>query len=81
MRVVTMAFPDRTSAMLALRAIRPVLSAAAGPWWLQPRGEGWLIGGPLPIEWEDHVADIVGSLGGEEVPASSIRRSDLAARP
>ena len=64
MRVVVVEFPDRASAKLAVRAIRPVLTAAAGPWWLEERDECWLIGGPVPTEWEDFVADTVSALGG-----------------
>ena len=84
MRVVVVEFPDRVSAMLAVRAIRPVLAAAAGPWWLEQRdGERWLIGGPVPREWEDFVADTVSALGGYEVPEASGRGRgdhDLLAR-
>jgi len=77
MRVVVVEFPDRASAKLAVRAIRPVLTAAAGPWWLEQRDECWLIGGPVPTEWEDFVADTVSDLGGHEVPdGRSSRRAD-----
>ena len=80
MRVAVFEFPDRTSAMLALRAIRPALTAAAGPWWLEPCGEGWLIGGPVPSAWEDHVAAAVGAQGGWEVPADMVRQRRGVAR-
>jgi hypothetical protein len=77
MRVVVVELPDRASAMLAVRAIRPVLTAAAGPWWLEQRGERWLIGGPVPTEWEDFVAETVSALGGHEVPDDRLsRRAD-----
>ena len=74
MRVIVVEFPDRTSAMLAVRAIRPVLTGTAGPWWLEARGESWLIGGSLPLEWEDFVADTVRAYGGYEVPDGSVSR-------
>lgn len=83
MRVVVMEFPDRASAMLAVRAIRPVLAAAAGPWWLEEReGDRWLIGGSVPLEWEDFVAETATALGGCEVPDSARDRAghDLPAR-
>ncbi len=71
MRIVVVEFADRTSAMLAVRAIRPVLASAAGPWWLEQRGDAWRIGGSLPVEWEDFVADTVAGLGGFEIPAGA----------
>jgi hypothetical protein len=81
MRVVTIEFPDRASARLAVHAIRPVLTAAAGPWWFEQRGEGWRIGGRVPVEWEDFVADTVAALGGCEVVAGAAARlDDLLAR-
>jgi hypothetical protein len=76
MRVITIEFADRASAKLAVRAIRPVLTAAAGPWWLEQRGEGWRIGGPVPLEWEDFVAATVATLGGYEVPTGAAARLD-----
>ena len=81
MRVITIEFADRASARLAVRAIRPILTAAAGPWWLEQRGECWRIGGPVPLEWEDFVADEVAALGGFEVPTGAAARlEDLSAR-
>jgi hypothetical protein len=81
MRIVTIEFADRASARLAVRAIRPILTAAAGPWWLEQRGETWLIGGPLPVEWEDFVAEKAAALGGYEVPRDAAARpDDLPAR-
>jgi len=73
-RVIVVEFPDRASAMLAVRAIRPALTATAGPWWLEQRGESWLIGGSVPLEWEDFVADTVRALGGYEVPDGGVPR-------
>jgi hypothetical protein len=74
MRVVVVEFPDRASAKLAVRAIRPVLTSTAGTWWLEQRDERWLIGGPVPLEWEDFVADTVSALGGYEVPDDRLSR-------
>ncbi len=81
MRVVVVEFPDRASARLAVRAIRPVLTTAAGPWWLEQRDERWLIGGPVSTEWEDFVADTVSALGGYEVPDGRLSRRADDERP
>ncbi len=79
MRVIVVELPDRASAMLAVRAIRPVLTSSAGAWWLEQRDERWLIGGPVPAEWEDFVADTVSALGGYEVPDGRVsRRAEVA---
>ena len=74
MRVLVVEFPDRPSAKLAVHAIRPVLAASGSTWWLEQRGERWLIGGSVPIELEDFVAETIGALGGYEVPTGTAAR-------
>ena len=70
-RVLIVEFPDRPSAKLAVHAIRPVLDASGSTWWLEQRGERWLIGGSVPLEFEDFVAETISGLGGCEVPAGA----------
>ena len=83
MRIVVVEFPDHVSARLAVRAIRPVLASTGATWWLDRRGERWLIGGTVPRELEDFVAETVSALGGWEVPSSAdaVRDRDRVGRP
>ena len=77
MRVLVIEFPDRPSAKLAVHAIRPVLAASGSTWWLEQRGERWLIGGSVPLEFEDFVAETISGLGGYEVPVGAATRMEI----